>query len=181
MSWLQQWKQKQKIKQAAKDQGLQIYSPKQKAKKDYEKLVAKMGKPKNLGDMVANYMAPKGNTGGYYNAVKGPAPGTPGASLTGVQTIPQFKPEKPKEPEKPKAEEEPTPEPEAELPAPETNITDDTVATEQDIEKMKPFNVKQDPITIGNPSKKRLRGGIGQFASGRGKMLPSIKSKLLNV
>ena len=106
MSWLQEWKQVQKIKQAAKEQGVELLSPKQKAKKDYEKLVEKYGKPKSLGDYVANYAAPKPHAGGYYNKKYGPAPGSPGTSKTGIQTIPQFKPK-----EDPKPDPDPTPAP----------------------------------------------------------------------
>ena len=182
MSWLQEWKQVQKIKQAAKEQGVELLSPKQKAKKDYEKLVEKYGKPKSLGDYVANYAAPKPHAGGYYNKKYGPAPGSPGTSKTGIQTIPQFKPkEDPKpDPDPTPAPPPPDPEPDDPLPQPDSG-SEDLGNTEQDLQKMDPFAVKQDPITIGNPSKKRLRGGIGQFASGRGKTLPTIKSKLLNV
>ena len=38
------------------------------------------------------------------------------------------------------------------------------------------YSVVQDPLTIGNPLKKKKQGGLNQFSSGL-----TIKSKLLNI
>ena len=52
----------------------------------------------------------------------------------------------------------------------------------EEFDSMNPFGVKQDPISIGNPNKKRRRGGLSQFsAGGRKGGMGTIKSKLLNV
>ena len=78
----------------------------------------------------------------------------------------------------------PAPDP---TPAPDPdNGQDDITAIvsdpEPDIKKTQPFQVKQEPVTISNPAKRKVRGGINQFSSsGNSKALPSIKSKLLNV
>ena len=44
-----------------------------------------------------------------------------------------------------------------------------------------PFGLNQDAVTIGNPRKKRRRGGLAQFGGGGKNKLSTIKSKLLNV
>lgn len=94
-------------------------------------------------------------------------------------------PEKKKEAAPPPvAEPEPEPVPE---PEPEPEITEKEPDPEPEIKEedvkppTTPYQVGQEPVTIRNPAKRRLRGGIGQFSSGGSKVLSTIKSKLLNI
>lgn len=80
------------MKAAAKKAGVKLLNPKQAKKQAYKDLVKAYGPPKSLGDYVANYAAPKPNAGGYYNAVKGPAPYSAKANMTGYQKVPKFTP-----------------------------------------------------------------------------------------
>ena len=155
-------------------------SREQRDRRDYERLVEARGKPKSLGDLVANYLNPQGTARGIYNAARGPS------SLDYRPRFVQLPQVKQK-----KEEEAPPEEVQQEAPAAsEEEVTEETTAstspnseiTEEEVEKSKPITVIQDPITVRNPTKKKVRGGISQFASSGGsRTLPSIKSKLLNV
>ena len=91
-------------------------------------------------------------------------------------------------PEK-KKEKAPEPEPEVveeveEEERPEKEPDPEPEINEDDIRKTvptTPYEVGQSPVTIRNPARRRLRGGIGQFSSGGSRTLPTIKSKLLNI
>ena len=108
MDFLTQYKQNQKTKAAAKKAGVKLLSSKQASQAAYKDLVKAYGKPKSLGDYMANYAAPKPNAGGYYNAVKGPAPYSPGANMTGYQKVPKFTPAQQPAPTPPATDTAPT-------------------------------------------------------------------------
>ena len=60
-------------KRIANENSRQDMSRKKRDQRDYERLVEARGKPKSLGDLVANYLNPQGTARGIYNAARGPS------------------------------------------------------------------------------------------------------------
>lgn len=93
---------------------------------------------------------------------------------------------KPPVKEQKKVEEKPVEEVvEEEKPTTEVVESPEPTISEEDIKEKTPttpYQVGQRPLTIRNPSKRKVRGGISQFASGgSGGKVATIKSKLLNI
>jgi len=92
--------------------------------------------------------------------------------------------ERPKQNQRPQAPAPAPPPPPARPPAepiyqPQEEIIEEL--PEPDINIENPYGVDQNPFAITNPGKKRIRGGIGQFAKKKPNRGMTVKSKLINV